>query len=68
MIGNLPLKCLMMSMDKPASRGVHGPGETRMRSGLSASICSIVTSSFRCTSTSAFNSPKYWTRLKVNES
>jgi hypothetical protein len=32
----------MTSLDKPASRGEHGPGDTKMRSGLSARICSIV--------------------------
>jgi hypothetical protein len=43
--------------------GLHGPGETQMWSGLSASISSIVISSLRKVRTSAPSSPKYCTRL-----
>ncbi len=37
-IGSLPAKYLMASREMPASVGVHGPGETTMRSGFRASI------------------------------
>ena len=43
--------------------GEHGPGDTKMRSGLSARICSMEISSLRFTCKSAPNSPKYCTRL-----
>ena len=45
------------------SRGEHGPGETRMRSGLSVRTWSTVIWSLRCTCRSAFSSPRYCTRL-----
>ena len=52
----------------PASCGVHGPGDNNIRSGFMASTSSGVTSSLRRTTTSAPSSPRYWTRLYVNES
>jgi len=39
----------MTSFDNPDSRGEHGPGDTRMRSGFSARIWPSVTSSLRRT-------------------
>ena len=41
----------------------QGPGETRIRSGFKARICSMEIWSFRCTCISTFNSPRYCTRL-----
>ena len=43
--------------------GVHGPGESTMRCGRIASICSHVNWSLRRTTTSSPISPRYWTRL-----
>ncbi len=50
-------------MEQPASCGVHGPGEIRMRSGRIASISSGDTASLRRITISAPNSPMYCTRL-----
>ena len=58
----------IVSSVTPASFGVHGPGESTMWEGASASILSTSSSSLRNTFTSAPSSPKYCTRLKVNES
>ena len=58
----------MTSLEMPASFGVHGPGEMTTASGFSASISATVISSLRFTTGSAPSSPKYWTRLYVNES
>jgi hypothetical protein len=52
----------------PASFGVQGPGEITMCDGESESIFSTLSSSLRNTRTSAPSSPRYCTRLKVNES
>ena len=52
----------------PASLGVHGPGEMRMASGRRARIPSRSIPSFLKTSTLAPSSPRYCTRLYVNES
>ncbi len=42
----------------PASFGVHGPGDSTMASGFSASACAAVSSSFRLTTTSAPSCPR----------
>jgi hypothetical protein len=56
------------STETPASLGVHGPGETTIRSGARAAISSTVSSSLRRTSISAPSSPRYCTRFQVKES
>ncbi len=58
----------MSSTEIPAATGWPGPGEITMRAGASAAISSTVTASLRRTCRSAPSSPRYWTRLKVNES
>jgi hypothetical protein len=58
----------MTAHDTPASAGEHGPGLITSLAGRSASTCSTVTWSLRTTFSSAPSSPKYCTRLKVNES
>ena len=52
----------------PASAGVQGPGEMTIASGVSAAISSTVMASLRYTRGSSPSSPRYWTRLYVNES
>jgi hypothetical protein len=52
----------------PASAGVHGPGETTIRSGAIERISSTLRSSFRITTGSVPRAPSAWTRLNVNES
>ena len=54
--------------EMPASFGVHGPGEMRMPWGARARMPATSMPSFLKTSTLAPSSPRYWTRLKVNES
>ena len=58
----------MASMLMPASLGVQGPGETTRCVGAAASISARFTLSLRFTVIVAPSSPRYWTRLKVNES
>ncbi len=53
----------MASTEMPASFGVHGPGETTMRSGAFSNRASTEAASLRTTSSSAPSSPRYWTRL-----
>src|SRR5436309_2771755 len=52
----------------PDSFVEHGPGEIRIRSGFRQRIVSIEIWSFRCTCKSTCISPRYCTRLYVNES
>ena len=58
-----PAKRWTSGMLMPASWGVQGPGESRMRSGSRASTSSTVSSSLRRMTMSAPSSPMYWTRL-----
>ncbi len=52
----------------PASDGVHGPGEITMRVTPIVPMSSTVISSLRLTTGLSPSSPRYWTRLYVNES
>ena len=54
--------------DIPASFGVQGPGETSTPSAPYAAIPAASIASFFTTCDVAPSSPRYWTRLKVNES
>ncbi len=67
-MGSSPASDRMASRLTPASSGVHGPGEMASPSGRSARIPATSIWSFRKTRTSAPSSPRYWTRLNVNES
>ena len=54
----------MSGIRMPASCGVQGPGESRMREGRRAMMSSGVSSSLRFTVISfSPSSPMYWTRL-----
>ena len=67
-MGILPMKAWMAATQTPASAGEHGPGESTRWSGFSAAMPATSISSLRKTRTSSPSSPKYCTRLKVNES
>ena len=67
-IGIVPPSCLTSGTEMPASEGVQGPGEITIAAGAIVATSWTVIRSFRKTSTSTPNSPRYWTRLNVNES
>ncbi len=67
-IGITPAKRRIVSIEMPASFGVHGPGEITIRAGASWATPSTVSASLRSTRTSSPSSPKYCARFQVNES
>ena len=53
-----PAAARIKSQQIPASFGVHGPGESTIASGASASAYTTLSVSFLCTSQSAPSSPR----------
>ena len=53
---------------EPGVAGCPGPGEITTPSGSRARTSATVPASLRHTTVSAPSSPRYWTRLKTNES
>ena len=58
--GTTPAAARIRSIEIPASAGVHGPGETTIRSAPIARQSSTLASSLRTTSTVAPSSERYW--------
>src|SRR5881397_1363557 len=62
-IGIFPARACTRGTRMPASRGVHGPGESTAARGFRARTSATVSASLRYTTGSWPNSPNSWTRL-----